>query len=451
MASAGINGVHDLGGVLTSIGAIDLIDKPLSYWERSVHALLIVLASRKPSPVISTDELRRTVEGLEKTAYNTWSYYDRWVVAMTLLLLEKGFITQVDLDREINGDSGDFTEETPVLYKAGDSVKVRAEDTRLRWRRPHLRCPGYIYGLKGKVKKYLGKFDDPFLLAFSGKGPQQPLYVVSFQLNSIWSHGTTPQTLADGAVDCIELDIYQEWLEFDVGTSDGDSVPDNNSEKSGAMKSWYERETPSKLPESMNVQLDLNGLVIDTPAHVNDDANSANPDDEAHHNHQHSHSHEHQPRDITECNAVTNEGETTPGKIIGDALFRLLYGNGFVKRDEIRNTVMQLDNAGVKLAAAELVAYAWIDPEFKARLMAYGMCRCFVAASCYTWIFILTLYSLIACVAPTAAAEVGIETSNANAPTILRVVENTPDTHNVIVCTLCSCYPVGLLGYAPLW
>ena len=394
MASTGVNGIHDLGGVLTSIGAIDLVDKPLNYWQRSVHALLIVLASKKPNPVVSTDELRRTVEGLEKTAYDTWSYYDRWVVAMTMILLEKGYITQVDLDREINGDSFDADADTPVLYKAGDSIIIRPEDTRLRWRRPHLRCPGYIYGLNGKIKKYLGKFDDPFLLAFSGKGPQQPLYVVSVPLDSIWSHGTSPQTLADGTVDCIELDIYQEWLEpvsidgttattTSIATTATDTATIATSDTgSGHMKSWYENEqsVPVSVSTPANAQLDHNGLVIDTPTDTPTDTEAtvhavdSNPDEvsHAHDSHDHGHDHAHQPRDITECNAVSNEGESTPGKIIGDALFRLVYSNGLVKREDIRNTVMSLDNAGMKLAAADLVAYAWIDSAFKERLLAYG-------------------------------------------------------------------------------
>lgn len=42
-------------------------------------------------------------------------------------------------------------------------------------------------------------------------------------------------------------------------------------------------------------------------------------------------------------------------------------------------------------------------------------------------------------------------TSNPNAATVLRVVANTPTVHNVIVCTLCSCYPLGLLGFSPSW
>ena len=47
--------------------------------------------------------------------------------------------------------------------------------------------------------------------------------------------------------------------------------------------------------------------------------------------------------------------------------------------------------------------------------------------------------------------EIGIATSNPNAPTVLRVVENRAGVHNLIVCTLCSCYPSSLLGLSPSW
>jgi hypothetical protein len=63
----------------------------------------------------------------------------------------------------------------------------------------------------------------------------------------------------------------------------------------------------------------------------------------------------------------------------------------------------------------------------------------------------IRLPSLIFFLAPLAAAEIEIATSNANAPTILRVVECTPQVHHICVCTLCSCYPSGLLGISPSW
>jgi nitrile hydratase len=70
---------------------------------------------------------------------------------------------------------------------------------------------------------------------------------------------------------------------------------------------------------------------------------------------------------------------------------------------------------------ARVVARAWTDPAFKSRLLADGTA---------------------------AVRELGyLEGSYQR----LRVVENTPSTHNVIVCTLCSCYPLRLLGPSPSW
>ena len=69
------------------------------------------------------------------------------------------------------------------------------------------------------------------------------------------------------------------------------------------------------------------------------------------------------------------------------------------------------------------VARAWVDAAFKARLLAD---------------------------ANAALAELGIDLS-AWAPVTMRAIENTPDVHNVVVCTLCSCYPIALLGPSPAW
>ena len=69
---------------------------------------------------------------------------------------------------------------------------------------------------------------------------------------------------------------------------------------------------------------------------------------------------------------------------------------------------------------ARVVVRAWTDPAFKARLLANGTAAC---------------------------EELGIEMG----PTKLVVVENTPEVHNLIVCTLCSCYPRMLLGLPPDW
>jgi nitrile hydratase len=70
---------------------------------------------------------------------------------------------------------------------------------------------------------------------------------------------------------------------------------------------------------------------------------------------------------------------------------------------------------------ARVVARAWIDPAFRTRLLDN---------------------------APAAIAEMGYSTGQGDH---MVVVENTPQVHNLIVCTLCSCYPWGLLGLPPVW
>jgi nitrile hydratase len=70
-----------------------------------------------------------------------------------------------------------------------------------------------------------------------------------------------------------------------------------------------------------------------------------------------------------------------------------------------------------------VVARAWTDPGFKQRLLDD---------------------------ANAAVTELGVDLSHW-APVKLRVVENTAQTHNLIVCTLCSCYPIALLGPSPAW
>lgn len=72
---------------------------------------------------------------------------------------------------------------------------------------------------------------------------------------------------------------------------------------------------------------------------------------------------------------------------------------------------------------ARVVARAWTDPDFRARLLSDGTA---------------------------AVAELGLSAGGVQ-PQRLRVVENTEHTHNVVVCTLCSCYPIRLLGPSPSW
>ena len=101
------------------------------------------------------------------------------------------------------------------------------------------------------------------------------------------------------------------------------------------------------------------------------------------------------------------------------ALRELLIEKNIFTAEDVRRQIEFMDgrNAGI---GARLVARAWCDPQFKVRALANGS---------------------------DAAKEMGIEIG----PTKLIVLENTEKIHNLVVCTLCSCYPRMLLGLPPDW
>lgn len=129
------------------------------------------------------------------------------------------------------------------------------------------------------------------------------------------------------------------------------------------------------------------------------------------HHHHHGHNHPHDPIEVTE-----GAGEY---EIMVHAIKELLIEKGVITGEDIRKTLEFMDTRTPALGA-KVVARAWTDPEFKKRLLANGTA---------------------------AVAEMGIPMGDAE----LIVVENTKDVHNVVVCTLCSCYPRTVLGLPPDW
>jgi nitrile hydratase alpha subunit len=124
--------------------------------------------------------------------------------------------------------------------------------------------------------------------------------------------------------------------------------------------------------------------------------------------HDHDHDHDHEP--IDESPVATRVR----------ALADRLVDEGIVDREELRKRIDWLVSRD-PADGARLVARAWVDPEFKARLLAD---------------------------AREGALEVGIDPGPS--PKVV-ALENTDDVHHMVVCTLCSCYPKALLGPPPDW
>lgn len=90
-------GYHDLGGLPE--GSIDRSQHEFAYWEKQVDALLVLLADR--CQLMRVDELRRGIETLGEEAYNTLSYYERWIASITNILVEKGVLSREEIDARI--------------------------------------------------------------------------------------------------------------------------------------------------------------------------------------------------------------------------------------------------------------------------------------------------------------------------------------------------------------
>ena len=88
-----MTGVNDLGG--SPGGPIDKSQHQIEDWERLADAVTIVLDKKG---IKTTDEHRRAQESLPPEQYETLSYYERWVAATELLLVEKGLLTREEID-----------------------------------------------------------------------------------------------------------------------------------------------------------------------------------------------------------------------------------------------------------------------------------------------------------------------------------------------------------------
>jgi nitrile hydratase alpha subunit len=133
--------------------------------------------------------------------------------------------------------------------------------------------------------------------------------------------------------------------------------------------------------------------------------------------HDHGHGHDHDHDDHA---PISHDGQPGYYELMETALRELLIERGYFTAEDIRRQIEVLDSRTPALGA-KVVAKAWTDPDFRARLLADGREAC---------------------------ESLGISFYD---DTDLIVLENSETVHNLIVCTLCSCYPRPVLGLPPDW
>jgi nitrile hydratase len=127
-----------------------------------------------------------------------------------------------------------------------------------------------------------------------------------------------------------------------------------------------------------------------------------------HHDHDHDHAH---PGDHPQADPEV--------ALLEQAVRELLIEKGIIEPEALQANIEAMEGRSAE-KGAEIVARAWLEPEFKAQLLADGA---------------------------GTMRKLGVDLRGPE----LHVVENTPRVHNMVVCTLCSCYPRYLLGIPPLW
>ena len=113
--------------------------------------------------------------------------------------------------------------------------------------------------------------------------------------------------------------------------------------------------------------------------------------------------------------------EPSQASLRAEALESLLIEKGLLTEEDIDNTVATYNERIGPMNGARMVAKAWVDDAFRQKMLADGTA---------------------------AVAEFGFEGGEVQK---LVVVENTSQVHNMVVCTLCSCYPWAVLGLPPRW
>jgi nitrile hydratase len=132
--------------------------------------------------------------------------------------------------------------------------------------------------------------------------------------------------------------------------------------------------------------------------------------------HDHDHDHDHDGHGHNHADSAVMSGRVKN-------LIARLEQRGVLTEENVDTYVDKYLSEAQPVNGFRVVARAWVDPAFKERLLAD---------------------------ATTAVGELGFDITRGS-PIKLRAVANTPERHNVIVCTLCSCYPMSLLGVPPKW
>ena len=202
-----MDGVHDLGG-RQGFGRVRYtLDAPAFHaaWEVQANSLY---AFAVRSGMFNMDEYRHAIERMEPRHYLAASYYERTTTSLATLLVEKGVLTQAEIEERAGGHvplaqaSAPGRSNAPArqAWHIGDRVRVK-----LDFVPGHVRLPGYIRGKSGVVVGISPAYPFPDAHAHGVAAADEPTYDVRFRSEDLWPQG------ADAAL--VHVGVFESYLE----------------------------------------------------------------------------------------------------------------------------------------------------------------------------------------------------------------------------------------------
>jgi nitrile hydratase beta subunit len=222
-----MNGAHDMGGMHGFGPVVREENEPVFHadWERTVFAMNRAIRARG---LINIDESRHGIERMPPAEYLAASYYERWLSSLERVLVEKGIVSQDELEsraallREHPDTPAPPPRDDPELIRLMTSGPSQQElyqregppprfgvgdriVTRNTHPTGHTRLPRYARGKRGTIQAVRGTFVLPDANAH-GQGEQpEPMYTVSFAGSELWGASTEPR-------ERVHIDLWESYL-----------------------------------------------------------------------------------------------------------------------------------------------------------------------------------------------------------------------------------------------
>jgi nitrile hydratase subunit beta len=224
-----VNGAHDMGG-MHGFGPVrpEATVSPFhAPWEGRVCAMMMALRHRG---VFNLDEMRRAIETIPPSQYLALTYFERWAMALHMLLLEKGQLTGPEIEATLHRFKQDpdlvrglERRNSPSLadavlaamnrpprrprdtanprFRPGDRVVAKNQHVK-----DHTRLPRYVRGRQGVIHRVHGDYDFPDTKAHGRGAHPCPVYSVRFAARELWGDAASPR-------DSLYIDLWENYLD----------------------------------------------------------------------------------------------------------------------------------------------------------------------------------------------------------------------------------------------